>query len=122
MKHITGAEGQWQQGRGYSKKVLLGEALLASPGALVQLVEIAPRSAVAEHYHDHCTEVFHVTGGRGTVVIDGRTVELEVGDTLVCHPGEVHSTRNDGDAPFGYVVFKTNARSGDLHWVEAETS
>ncbi|MEM7224050.1 MAG: cupin domain-containing protein [Pseudomonadota bacterium] len=122
MKHLAEGNGQWQQGRGYAKKILLGEAELASPGTLVQLVEIAPHTSVADHFHDHCTEVFHVTGGRGRFVIDGRTVDLAPGDTLVCQPGEVHSTRNDHDQPFRYVVFKTNARAGDIRWVGDEGS
>ena len=122
MKYLPAAAGDWQQCPGYRKKVLLTEADLDSAGGLVQLIEIAPRTFVAEHYHEHCTEVFHVLEGQGSFVIDGRTVALDVGDTLTCQPREVHSTHNSGEAPFRYVVFKTNAKTGDLHWVgEAAT-
>ena len=117
MKHLADGAGPWQQGRGYTKKLLLEEGELGAPGTLVQLVRIPPHTTVADHYHAHCTEVFHVTGGRGAFVIDGRRVELAPGDTLLCQPGEVHSTINEADEPFCYVVFKTNVRAGDLHWV-----
>lgn len=116
MKHIPKAAGDWQKCAGYAKKILLTETELRCEGALVQLIEIAPHTSVADHYHEHCTEVFHVLHGSGRFTIDGRTFLLEPGDTLTCNPGEVHSTQNDGDEPFTYVVFKTNAVADDLHW------
>ncbi len=122
MRHIPDTDGDWQQCAGYRKKVLLTEIDLNAPGTLVQIVEIAPRTAVAAHFHDHCTEVFHVTGGRGRFVIGGNTVDLEPGDTLTCEPNEVHETRNDGDVPFTYVVFKTNAVAGDMNWLDNDAA
>lgn len=116
MKYIPKASGTWQEGAGYAKKILLTAEDLRCEGALVQLVRIPPRTCVADHYHERCTEVFHVVSGGGSFVIDGTAIELGPGDTLTCHPGELHSTRNDADEPFVYVVFKTNAVAGDLHW------
>jgi len=118
MKHIPATAGDWLRCPGYAKKPLLGAEDLGADGSLVQLIEIAPHTAVAEHYHDHCTEVFHVTRGQGRFVIDGTIVDLVPGDTLTCQPGEVHSTENLGDEVFAYVVFKTNARPGDITWLE----
>jgi mannose-6-phosphate isomerase-like protein (cupin superfamily) len=120
MKYIARTAGEWQQCPGYAKKILLTEQDLNAAGTLTQLIEIAPHTSVAKHIHQHCTEVFHVISGRGRFVIDGRTVGLELGDTLTCQPGEVHSTHNDGDAPFTYIVFKTNAKAGDIYWLDAE--
>ena len=116
MKHIPTAAGIRQQRQGDAKKILLTAQDLLYDGALVQLVQIPPHTSVADHYHERCTEVFHVLTGRGRFIIDGRTIELEPGDTLTCHPGEMHSTQNDEDEPFTYVVFKTNAVADDLHW------
>ena len=117
MKYLPQSAGDWLECPGYAKKILLTGDDLDAAGALVQIIEIAPHTEVADHYHEHCTEVFHVLAGCGTFVIDGRTVELEPGDTLTCQPREVHSTRNDGDQPFTYIVFKTNAQVGDIHWL-----
>ena len=117
MKYLSASTGDWQQCPGYRKKILLTEDDLDDAGALVQLIEIAAHTFVADHYHEHCTEVFHVLEGRGIFVIDGKTFALDVGDTLTCRPREVHSTQNPGDAPFRYVVFKTNAKAGDLEWI-----
>jgi mannose-6-phosphate isomerase-like protein (cupin superfamily) len=117
MKYLPEGAGEWQRCPGYNKKVLLTGEDLADRGALVQLIEIPPRTAVAAHYHEHCTEVFHLVRGTGTFAIADRTVEAGPGDTLTCQPHEVHSVRNDGDAPLHYVVFKTNATTGDIHWV-----
>ncbi|MCP4328350.1 MAG: cupin domain-containing protein [Alphaproteobacteria bacterium] len=118
MKHVPESAGEWLQCPGYAKKVLLTADDLNCDGGLVQLIEIAPRTSVADHYHDRCTEAFHVVAGGGTFVIDGIEIPLRPGDTLSCQPGEVHSTRNDGAEPFVYVVFKTNAVDGDIHWVD----
>ena len=118
MKHLPHGAGEWLACPGYAKKILLTGRDLGDPGALVQLIEIGPRTSVDDHYHERCTEVVHVLAGRGTFVIDGHSVALEPGDTLTCQPREVHSTRNDGDAPFTYIVFKTNAEQGDIHWLK----
>jgi len=114
MKFIAGTTGTWLRCPGYAKKILLNEGDLDAPGTLVQLIEIAPKTSVADHDHEHCTEVFHIISGRGHFVIDGRTVDLRPGDTLTCQPGEIHGTHNEQDAPFTYVVFKTNAKPGDI--------
>lgn len=117
-RHIPGAMGDWLQCPGYRKKILLNETDLNSKGGLIQLVEIAPNTSVAKHYHKHCTEVFHVISGRGTFEIDGNIINLEPGDTLTCEPNEIHSTHNMDDVAFLYVVVKTKAEPNDLYWVE----
>lgn len=118
MKFIAANSGDWQQCPGYAKKILLTGDDLDDRGALVQVIEMAPRTSVADHSHRRCTEVFHGVQGRGRFVIDGQSFELGPGDTLTCQPGEVHSTHNDADAPFSYVVFKTNAEPGDIRWLD----
>jgi len=116
MRYIDQHTVPWTDGVGYRKKILLREDALNAPGTLVQIVELAPHTDVAEHYHKSCTEVFHVLAGQGTFDIDGKTIDLAVGDTLTCEPGEVHSTQNPHDSPFVYVVFKTNVVADDLYW------
>ncbi len=116
MRYFDQQDVPWIEGEGYRKKVLLREDGLNAPGTLVQIVEIAPLTAVANHHHLSCTEVFHVLRGEGTFEIDGKVMSLQVGDTLTCEPGEVHNTKNLHDRPFVYVVFKTNVVDNDLYW------
>ena len=111
-------DGSWVRGEGYRKKVLLREGALNSPGTLVQIVTIEPKTEVADHHHESCTEAFHVLSGRGSFDIDGDTYEVGPGDTLTCEPNEVHNTKNPHDEPFVYVVFKTNVVDSDLYWEE----
>lgn len=117
MKHIEQSGAEWIDGKGYRKKILLREDDLNSPGTLVQIVEIAPETKVAEHYHQSCTEVFHILSGKGSFDIGKKTFHLEKGDTLTCEPLEIHATRNPYREPFRYLVFKTNVKDGDLFWV-----
>ena len=118
MRHSQDSGGEWIQGRGYRKKVLVCEHELHCPGALVQLVEIGPKTSVPFHYHKTSVEVFHVLDGRGVMTIEGVEYALSPGDTLTCEPPEMHSARNDATATWRYIVFKTNATRDDLYWVE----
>ena len=67
MKHVAGTQGEWQQCPSHAKKIVLAGRDLHAPGTLMQLIEIAPKTCVADHYHEHCTEAFHVVAGRSTV-------------------------------------------------------
>ena len=111
----------WLTGVGYRKQILLREDALNCKGALAQIVTIDPRTEVADHHHESCTEAFYVLHGRGSFEIDGRLFEVEPGDTLTCEPGEVHNTKNPHDEPLTYIVFKTNVAENDLYWEAADT-
>ncbi|WP_299009142.1 cupin domain-containing protein [uncultured Shewanella sp.] len=78
---------------------------------------IEPHTAVAAHYHQSTLEVFHITSGAGTMVIDGQLFHLIKGDTLTCHPKAIHSADNPYAEPFEYIVFKTHWCDGDCIWV-----
>jgi quercetin dioxygenase-like cupin family protein len=117
MKYRPAMNGEWLQCAGYAKKILLTEGDLAQKGALVQLIKIPPHTSTAKHFHEHCTEVFHVINGNGTFLIEGKTIKMNLGDTLTCEPREIHRAENHGDEPLVYVVFKTNAVADDIHWV-----
>ncbi len=119
MKYIHATEGEWIQGKGYKKRILLKKDDLHCDGALAQTVYIEPHTEVKAHYHANMTEVFHIIEGEATMTIRNRMFLLRPGDTLTCEPNEIHSARNDTDQPFRYVVFKTNAYEGDVYWLES---
>ncbi len=118
MHYFPPSQEGWVQGRGYRKQILLRGDELNCPGTLVQLIEIEPRTEVPFHHHEKQTEVFHIVGGKGYMMINGERCELEPGVTLTTQPGDVHNTVNESDEPLRYVVFKTNWSADDTVWPE----
>lgn len=53
-------------------------------------VDFQPGQRAAEHEHTGMVEIFYVTQGSGTVMVDGREHVLRPGMTLVVEPGEAH--------------------------------
>jgi hypothetical protein len=51
MKFVKSKDIDWQEKKGYSKKVFLNEEDLKTPGALVQQIRIKPQEEAALHYH-----------------------------------------------------------------------
>ena len=47
------------------------------------------------HYHEHCTEYYHIIEGTGRMELDGEVVDLAVGTTIVIPPGVMHSSKGD---------------------------
>ncbi len=114
---------RWQAGRGYRKQPLATAGALAAPGALVQMVEVAPGDTIPDHVHGSAREFYCVLSGRCLLTVDGDTQRLEPDDMLLIEPGDVHRLRNDGAEPFRLLVFKTNAAPNDTRWpddVESE--
>ncbi|MGZ2368159.1 (2Fe-2S)-binding protein [Ancylomarina sp. YFZ004] len=50
-------------------------------------------------YHEHGTqdEIFYCIKGSGLGIVDGKEVELNVGDVLVAPAGSMHTLKTDGD-------------------------
>lgn len=122
MQQIEIHPGRWLPGRGYRKQPLATAEALAAPGALVQLVEMAPGDHIPEHTHDGAREFYCVLAGRCLLTVNGHTLRLEPGAMLLTEPGDVHSLHNDGEETFRLLVFKTNAAPGDTRWNEEKES
>ena len=60
----------WVNGCGYRKNGLANEADLACPGALVQVVVMAPGDAIPDHVHHNSTEFYFVAGGACRLIIN----------------------------------------------------
>lgn len=115
MKHIRSTDVQWTEKPGYSKKVLATPELLGKPGLLVQSLRIKPGEVCTPHVHKKQTEVFYFLNTNGKFIVNGKKIDLSVGDTLVVEPNDVHSTRNDSDEDFLYVAFKFDWDDGDYY-------
>ena len=61
---------------------------------------VPPHTKAVEHYHDHTEELYVVTGGSGTIVVDGRSIDVSVGDTVLIEIGERHFAMSNSDSGF----------------------
>jgi quercetin dioxygenase-like cupin family protein len=113
MRHIKASE-EWEQGKGYRKR-RLGRGPFPRTVDLVQEVRFRKGEVVPPHYHRVQTEYFYVLA-KGSITIDGKKVDAEPGDLIVCEPGEVHGiplVEND----FGFLVMKIDYREDDTVWL-----
>jgi len=70
--------------------------------------------AVREHFHKQREEIYHIVSGKGLMTLDGRTVEVGPGDTVVVHKGERHKILAHKDADLQMLVASVPA------WVESD--
>ena len=47
------------------------------------------------HYHTYTTEIYHVTKGKCSVILDGKKVDLNEGDTIIIYPKTTHQVISD---------------------------
>jgi len=90
-----------------SLEIVSGEK--GSRAVTLRLVELAvpkpgekPR---APHCHRDFEECIYVLAGQGETHADSGVYKLKTGDTIVLPPGEMHVTRNTGDAPLLLLCF-----------------
>lgn len=67
---------------------------LASPGrgateTMTYKVSLAPNQELPQHRHDH-EEVFYLSAGSLTAVLDGQEYAVELGDTVIIPAGVLH--------------------------------
>lgn len=86
-----------------------------SPRTVTQVLRIASGARIAEHHHPHYDETFLVQEGRLTLVLDGKSLELDAGEFVVMPSGTVISGANAGDREARVVVaFSNSGTSGPL--------
>ncbi len=61
-------------------------------------------------YHEHGThdEIFYCIKGSGLGIVDGKEVELNVGDILVAPAGAMHTVKTDGDLYLTAILIPVN--------------
>jgi len=106
----------WDDKKGYSKRVLLNDKELRKPGVFIQEVKIKPKDKSALHHHKKQTEIFYFLSSNGHWIINDKKVKPNVGDILVIEPGDIHSTINDTNEKYLYLCFKIDYDSNDLYW------
>jgi mannose-6-phosphate isomerase-like protein (cupin superfamily) len=66
----------------------------------------------APHYHRHCTEVYYVLEGEGTLELDGRAVAVRPGMLVQVPTGVVHRLRGE-NGPVTILVLGAPALTPD---------
>ena len=74
-----------------------------------------PGQLAPAHAHTDMAEVFHVSQGTATIVLNGVPIYLEKGQTLIVHPHEEHEVSNQENEPLilTYFGLKTDTSSDD---------
>ena len=89
-RHMRGAPGEITI-RHYFKK----EEINAKARLCAELI-IPPGAGVGEHAHNEEGEVYIIQQGKGSVVDNGKEVEVVAGDAVLTGKGSSHSIKNIG--------------------------
>ena len=90
--------------RSIRKRVMLASGDVANVTQFAQS-RFQPGQVAPAHAHRDMSEVFFVTAGEGTIVIDGASHRLTAGTCVAVHAGEQHEIRNDGDVDLVLTYF-----------------
>lgn len=94
---------------GGTGEVLVRDLLAGAPfGGFTAVLacELAPGASVGAHLQPDWSEVVVVTGGRGTIAVDGVAEAAAPGDVVLLPRGATLALANDGDVPLTYVILK----------------
>ena len=69
----------------------------------------APGQSAPAHSHQDMVEVFFVSAGVATAVVDGEIHTLPAGSSLLVEVGEEHELRNDGEEELILTYFSLRA-------------
>ncbi len=116
MKIIKNIDKNWEERKGYSKKILLTEKELNKPGALIQEIRIRPEDKPLNHHHNKQTEIFYFLTDSGYWLVNGKKITPKVGDLLVIEPGDIHSAWANSTKDYIYLAFKYDYDPKDFYW------
>lgn len=76
---------------------------------------VPPHTKAVQHYHDHTEELYVVTGGFGIIVVDGNSIDVSAGDTVLIEIGERHFAMSNCDSGLEFLAISIPAYdSGDF--------
>lgn len=90
------------------KRVMLRAGMLP-PVTQFAEARFQPGQVAPAHAHADMAEVFLVTGGSGTITVDGQVHPLAAGACVAVEPGEVHEIAATGAEPLVLVYFGVRA-------------
>ena len=75
-----------------------------------------PGGKITSHTHPGCSETFTILDGEAVLIVDGKEVTLQAGETAVVPPGAVHAEENrSGSLIHGVVELRPACKSAELH-------
>jgi mannose-6-phosphate isomerase-like protein (cupin superfamily) len=60
---------------------------------------VLPGQRTVSHKHHLSEELYHITAGRGLMILGSQRFAVAAGDTVCIPPGTPHCIHNDGDTP-----------------------
>ncbi|MEM0448638.1 MAG: hypothetical protein QW520_02315 [Methanomassiliicoccales archaeon] len=115
MKIIRPSHADWEEGKGYRKRIVVPELDLGIEGSFIQEVSFRPGVSVPMHYHKFTKEVF-IPLDEAEFSIQGQDVALRPGEILICEPGDVHGNPVIRRA-FNILVLKVGYVPDDTVWL-----
>ena len=58
---------------------------------------VQPGQTTVLHRHHLAEEIYHLTAGRGMMILDSESFEVNAGDSIVIRPGTPHCITNTGN-------------------------
>lgn len=66
--------------------------------------EVDVGKTLPAHFHERMSEIYHIIGGTGVMLLDGVPHEIHAGDTISLPPRTIHSLINTGTEPVRLLV------------------
>jgi len=116
MQFIKSTDKEWEDKKGYSKKIFLTEKDLNKKGMHVQEIRIKAGETAANHYHKKQTEIFYFLNDNGHFEVDKKIIRPKKGEIIVIKPLDRHKVVNDTKKDFLYMAFKFDYEPEDIIW------
>lgn len=72
---------------------------------LLSFMTVPSKGSIGEHEHVKETECYVIRSGKGTVIDNGKKIDIEAGDVVLTGDGDIHSIINTGEAPLEILAF-----------------
>lgn len=86
------------------------KVLEEGPGYKVKRIEVLPGHRLSLQFHHHRSEHWVVVAGKARVIIDGRSSDLTVFESVLIPAGAIHRLEN----PWSTLLIVVEIQKGDL--------
>ncbi|MCD4740650.1 cupin domain-containing protein [archaeon] len=116
MKLVKENQKEWQDRKGYSKKILYSVQDIPKNTNQLQKMKIPKGNTIANHYHKNTSEIFYCIKGKAVFSIEGNDFEFTKGDAALCEAGEKHEVKQVLE-DLHFLTFKINQKENDTVWL-----